>query len=410
MEVINLCQMEISFIEILSKMKDNIYNHYKEKSIINIDKSYIIQRKSLISLIRKISNKMSFKSQTFFLAINYLDVIFSKNKNIFYNCNLLAVGCLIIASKFCENVPLKPIFYNFVILYNNEISDENKKITKDDLFKYEIIICKLLNYKLNYFTIYDFNFFFFGNGIIKKAQLKDNNYDISRFYKEIKKAETNDNGSSPIKRLLIKIYERSRHYLDIIIENLICLKFNSLLISICIMEKSIDYTLINYYNLNNNDASFDIEKIRLNNKLYFQNIMKEYYNIDLEQLPKYQDLKIECENYKLFEDIYDIKYNKIINYSKLRNNKTTENDSSSKNINIKKDISFEHSPYIKKKEIKEKDKLNLLYRKANIQILSKKNNNNMSIIRKKKSPLKRMASPRDNKFHFNEKLNKNINE
>ena len=160
MEVISLCEMEISPIPIFAKMKDNIYNHYEEKSVININKSYIIKRKSLISLIQKISNKMGFKSQTFFLAIDYLDIIFSKNKNIFYNYKLLAVGCLIISSKFCENVPLKPIFYNFAIFYNNEINDENYKITEDDLFKYEIIICKILDYKLNFFTIYDFNFFF----------------------------------------------------------------------------------------------------------------------------------------------------------------------------------------------------------------------------------------------------------
>ena len=68
MEVISLCEMEISPIPIFAKMKDNIYNHYEEKSVININKSYIIKRKSLISLIQKISNKMGFKSQTFFFS------------------------------------------------------------------------------------------------------------------------------------------------------------------------------------------------------------------------------------------------------------------------------------------------------------------------------------------------------
>ena len=97
-------------------LKWSDYKYYEEQPLINIDKSYTLQRRVLISLIHKISNKMGFKSQTFFLAINYLDIIFSKNTDILYDYNLLAVGCLIIASKYCENVPLRPIFKYFVNL------------------------------------------------------------------------------------------------------------------------------------------------------------------------------------------------------------------------------------------------------------------------------------------------------
>ena len=215
MEVISLYEMEVSPIEILSLMKDNIYNYNKKQSLMDIDKNYIVQRKFLISLIRKISRKIGFKSQTFFMAVNYLDIIFSKKSDIFYNYSLLAVGCLIISYKFCENVPLRPIFKYFVNLYNNEVKDDNYKITKEDLFKYEIIICKILDYKLNYYTIYDFNFFFFGNGIIKIEQLKKLNYDITALNTEINNSSTNMNSSSQIKKILIKIYERSRHYLKI---------------------------------------------------------------------------------------------------------------------------------------------------------------------------------------------------
>ena len=110
--------MEVSPIEILSLMKNNIYNHFELESINNIDKTYTLQRKSLISLIHKISNQMGFKSQTFFMAVNYLDIIFSKQNNHSYNYGHLAVACLIIAFKYCENVPLKPIFKYFVNFYN----------------------------------------------------------------------------------------------------------------------------------------------------------------------------------------------------------------------------------------------------------------------------------------------------
>ena len=408
MEVISLCEMEVSPIEILSIMKDNIYKHYDKQSIININKAYILQRKSLISLINKISSKMGFKSQTFFLAVNYLDIIFSKDFDILYNYNLLAIGCLIIASKFCENVPLRPIFKYFVNLYNTEITDDNYKVTKEDLFEYEIIICKILDYKLNYFTIYDFNFFFFGNGIIKIEQLKEISYDISSMNKEKNiNSSINTRSSSKIKKILIKIYERSRHYLDKIIENLICLKYNSLLISICIMEKSIDYALLNEFNLQNSNDLIDIEEFKFNNKQYFKNVMKEFYKIDFETLPEYQDLKIECENYKLFEDINDknsMRLNENNKYNTGNKKKLILENSSSKNINIIKDASIDQSPLMKNKN-GTKEKIHYLYRKVNIPIIFQ--NNNMSNIRRKKSPDNRKSISRENKFHFNEKKNTN---
>ena len=160
MEVISLYEMELSPTEIISIMKKNIYNHFEEQSIIKVNKTYTIQRKSIISLINKISSKMGLKSQTFYLAVNYLDIVFSKQSQMPYDYGLLAIACLIISTKYCENVTSKPIFKNFVNLYNEEMEDDKFKITKDNLFNYEIIICKMLNYKLNYYTVYDFNFFF----------------------------------------------------------------------------------------------------------------------------------------------------------------------------------------------------------------------------------------------------------
>ena len=427
MEVISLYEMEVSPIEILTLMKNNIYDHYEEQTIMNVHKTYTLQRKTLISLIYKISNKMGFKSQTFFLAVNYLDIIFSKKNKLSYNYSLLAVGCLIIASKYCENVPSRPIFKYFVNFYNNELPDNVYKITKDDLFNFEIIICKILDYKLNYFTIYDFNFFFFGNGIIKIEQLKEINYN---FYSTSTGTSLsgNFNSSSQIKKILIKIYERSRHYLDVIIENLICLKYNSLLISICIMEKSIDYVLLNEVNKKNIDDSIDIEEIRYYNKEYFKQIMKDFYKIDYESLPEYEYLKIDCENYKLFDDIYDNNDNMNLNQShhliysnqlitKSNSNLYIDNTSSTKNLNTTKDISYKQSPNTKYNSnsnnmnmVDAKDKINYLYKKVNIQVLSQNNAGkyNISQIRKKQSKSRKINNSRDNNFHINENPNNNI--
>ena len=400
MEVISLYEMEVSPLEILSLMKENIYNHYDIENITNIDKSYIIQRKSLITLIHKISREMAFKSQTFFLAVNYLDIIFSKNNEIPYNYNLLAVGCLIIASKYCENVPLRPIFNNFVNIYNTKIKDNNY-INKEKLFEYEIIICKMLNYKLNYFTIYDFNFFFFGNGVIKIEQLKEINPNIASMTIE----NNNTSSSSKIKKILIKIYERSRHYLDIIIENLICLKYNSLLISICIMEKSIDYVLINEFNLKNYENSFDIDEIKFKNQEYFIEIMKDYYKIDYDLLPKYNELKNECENYKLFGDIYDkISLSNSNNIIPLNHKITNESKSPTKEVNIIKNNSSKQSPDTKYNNNIGKDKIHFLYRKVNIPTQNNIIKNNIKYRRRQHSSNKKIKTSRDNNFQNN--LNK----
>ena len=406
MEVISLYEMEVSPIEILSLMKNNIYNHFELESINNIDKTYTLQRKSLISLIHKISNQMGFKSQTFFMAVNYLDIIFSKQNNHSYNYGHLAVACLIIAFKYCENVPLKPIFKYFVNFYNDEIPDNQYKATKEDLFNYEVIISKMLDYKLNYFTIYDFNFFFFGNGIIKIEQLKQINSNISTIYND-NNASTNLSNSSYIKKILINIYERSRHYLDVIIENLICLKYNSLLISICIMERSIDYVLLNDLNLTDLDDSLNIEEIKLNNRKYFKQIMNDFYKIDYESLPEYEYLKIDCENYKIFDDIYDKENNKLDQSNNIHLNQVNNigNKSSPKNMSNKGTIS-NNSPNISKNN-EAKDKISYLYKKVNVPSNSQNSNNgkyNINQIRKKQSPNNRINSSRQNNF-----LNENSN-
>jgi hypothetical protein len=45
-------------------------------------------------------------------------------------------------------------------------------ISINDLRIGEVVILKILNYKLNYFTIYDFNSFLFSHGVVKLEQLK----------------------------------------------------------------------------------------------------------------------------------------------------------------------------------------------------------------------------------------------
>ena len=109
---------EVPLKEIIKQMKLNIYNNFTSYNnpLINID--YLLYRPSIFSLIRKISNKIGFKSQTFFLSIYYLDILHLKNQKIDLDLKVLSLACLLLAAKYSENdqnVPNLPIFVTIFI-------------------------------------------------------------------------------------------------------------------------------------------------------------------------------------------------------------------------------------------------------------------------------------------------------
>ena len=83
-------EMEIPCEEIMETMKKCVYSNFHKYSNSSISKDYINQRLSIIKILQKISIKMGFKSQTFFLSVYYLDILFMKKKKI--NMNLYKVG------------------------------------------------------------------------------------------------------------------------------------------------------------------------------------------------------------------------------------------------------------------------------------------------------------------------------
>ena len=112
----------------------------------------------------------------------------------------------------------------------------------------------------------------------------------------------NNNVSIKIKRVYDKIYRLSRHYLDRLLENSLCIKYSSLLLSIIIMKKSIEYILLQEkYNNNNNDIdNITKEKFIIKNNNYFNRIIKGYYELDYENKPEYQKLINEYDIIELF--------------------------------------------------------------------------------------------------------------
>jgi hypothetical protein len=160
-------------------------------------------------------------SETFFLALYYMDLIFSSKNNevifkLFYeerdddleaeisskDLLMISLTCLIIATKYNENDPHVPNIISFIKLCS-QYSYNEYNYEVNDISKVEVILIQFLKYKLNYFTIYHYFSFFFAHGFLFQ----------SIFRNETIKDKINKN------KLLEKIYIQSREIMDKFIED-----------------------------------------------------------------------------------------------------------------------------------------------------------------------------------------------
>ena len=337
MELNCLYNIEISPKGIFDSMKANIYNNFSLYSFSIISKEYLALRSDLFALIKKISDKMGFKSQTYFLSIYYLDILFSQNKKTDCNYNIMGLACLLLASKYCENDPAVPELKYFIRIYNRIVGSKNS-ISVSDLFYSEVMTCKMLNHKLNYYTVYDFNSFFFNNNILKREQLNDlyggydNGYDIKY--------------STRARKIFEKIYKKSRYYLDNLLQSPISLKYNSLLLSVYIMKKSIENTLISERHYERYEFPSKEKFLKKTNDC-FNSIIVGYYGFDYENMPEFQKLIEETDFIKIFNqtkrlsDEFSPTNKSKQNYPSISYNKTPNKTIDAKSLNLKiSDINF----------------------------------------------------------------------
>ena len=267
---------ELPLSQIFEQMITNTHQAFSHYSQSSLCKEYIHHRKNIFNVLHKIMMKMGFKSQVFFLSANYLDIIFS-SKNISkikLNIYTLALSCFCLAAKFCEMDPIVPQLQYFIKIYYNIMGYKIKNpITLHDLKYAEVYILKILNYKLNYYTIYDFNSFLFLHGILR-SQLNNDNYNT--------------------KQIMEKIYKKSRYYLDVTLVNTkLCFKYDALFLSIFILEKSV----LEILNKDNNIKYFEQKG---QDKFCLKEIIKKYFNINYEKNKQYQNLTTDEETQKIF--------------------------------------------------------------------------------------------------------------
>lgn len=245
----------------------------------NINQKYLSKRKEIIKIIRATSAKLNFSSQTFFYSIYYLDIIFSKENTIqkLSDFVLISLNCLVIAAKFNENEPSVPDIKKFVSVLSN-LTRFRYRYSLNDMAQAEIFCLKMLNYKLNYYSLYHFLVFFFAHGI---------------FFDNFQ------NDSLNYMKILEKIYITSREILDYVIEEeFFFIGDDCVLTAVIILRKSMEFLMKNF-------PVFDVFK-----DIYYIDEKKERY------------IKIN----KVINSIYENKIGKKeIPKSNLKNSILSEN-------------------------------------------------------------------------------------
>ena len=61
---------------------------------------YLSNRSYLINIINTLNRKLRFKIQTFYIAVNYMDIILNKEEKFDKNSDSIAICCLIVAGIF----------------------------------------------------------------------------------------------------------------------------------------------------------------------------------------------------------------------------------------------------------------------------------------------------------------------
>ena len=174
---------------------------------------------------------MSYFLHIFFNSILFLDIIFyqESTNSIQKGSDFILYGlcCLIISAKFNENDPNVPELKKFSSALSN-VTRFRYRFFVGDIAKGEIFCLQNLNYKVNYYSIYQFISFFFVHGIVLTGNDKIN--------KGLNEGMCN--------KFLEQVYFISRQILNIIIEeDFILIGENCALIAVAIFRKTIEFLL-----------------------------------------------------------------------------------------------------------------------------------------------------------------------
>ena len=349
----------------------DIFNSFKdlEYPIINSQWSYFKNRQRNINLLQKYLTYYKYSESTFYLALHYLDTIYStlnggvvqKKKN-----ELFVINCLLIAGKFYEKDSFQPRITRFCSIGIQYDIDEI------DICRNELEVLKILNYKLNVITAYDILSYLLFNGIIFEPEIENRMKEFSH---------------------IIYCYAK-KIFNDIILSN-IAIQFSPIQIVFSVihltrknfnLKQNYFNVIKKFYNYHLNDykTCLNICKKFLNNELNSLELINYKSKVSLSMknnLPKLDNIENENKN-KINENIENDDNNEI----NVNNNNDEENniitiEKEEGDLEIKKKISEEEININSKKKfnklgIKRYDSLNTKQKEEKVVVTPNINNIN----------------------------------
>jgi hypothetical protein len=150
-------------------------------------KEYCSKRTFILNFLKSLIDLHHFRESVYFLAVLYLDIILLSNPN--YNYEMAAYSCFLLASK-----KIKFNFQNFLgkfYEYDPKLPSMRQlteslmgKFSEKDIKKSEMICLKLLGYKLDRNSPYDFLEYFLKNGILFENEYLDHfdEFELKEIY------------------------------------------------------------------------------------------------------------------------------------------------------------------------------------------------------------------------------------
>jgi len=225
----------------------------------NIPDEYFHIRKNLIDLLKDYIVEYSFNTRSYFLGIYFLDYIYLKysyqeiTSN--FKTDLLVLGVFLNAIKFIDDDAYPPGLDSFPSKKNPSIL-----YPLNEVRRYEFLVAKLVNYKMDIFTSYYLTETLLSYGVV--------------FTYEIEKMGINS--SKVVKDTIKKLYRLALDINKMFIEDINSIKFNALEISsTCVMMAK---ELLNFEDQWNKELQYlyRIESENLN--ICYNSILKAYEN------------------------------------------------------------------------------------------------------------------------------------
>lgn len=215
----NITPLDISPYDTIQNVLKGVKDYSLSKYYQKIPEEYFERRRFLTDLLKEYIIEHNFGTRSYFLGIYILDYIHCKYS---YNevvsklkPDLLVLGIFLVAVKFIDDDAYPPALDTFPSKKNPSIF-----YSLNEVRKYEFMVVKLIDFKLDFFTSYYITETILSHGVVFSHELE----------------KMNINQVKVIKEKLKKMYRLALDINKMFIEDITCIKYNSLEISAtCIM-------------------------------------------------------------------------------------------------------------------------------------------------------------------------------